>query len=132
MAASPQDSEQFDLDLSLSVLLKPIRIVYRPTEVQKLTNFFHVDNIKDETKFKARQQLDSLRQTLSQHQKNLLLQASKKMNQVLLKIEGPVLELPFSNNPAHLEDLAALGMSPLNEEKWSFAMGTLTVSNFEA
>lgn len=73
MAASVTDKEQFDINLSLSVLLKPVRMVYRPIEIEKLTNFFHVDNIKDETKFKAREKLDHLRQTFSQHQKNLLL-----------------------------------------------------------
>ena len=53
MAASLTDVEQFDVDLTLKVELKPIRIVYRPTEIEKLNNFFHVENIKDETKFKA-------------------------------------------------------------------------------
>lgn len=62
-SASP-DSEQFDVDLSLSIVNKPVRMVYRPAEVEKLQNFFFVDNIKDETKFKAREQLDSFKEQI--------------------------------------------------------------------
>jgi hypothetical protein len=36
MAASPTEEEQFDVDLTLDILLKPIRIVYRPSEIEKL------------------------------------------------------------------------------------------------
>lgn len=104
MAASLNDDQQFDVDLTLKIELKPIRIVYRPTEIEKLNNFFYVENIKDETKFKAQQKFDSLKSKLSEHQKNLLLQTNKKMNRINIDITCPVLELPFSNNPQTLEE----------------------------
>jgi len=108
--------------------LKPVRIVYRPTEVEKLNNFFYVENIKDETKFKAQQQLDSMKQKFKDHQKSLLLQSSKKMSKIRIDIECPVLELPFSNNPLVLEELTP---NCVNEEKWVFAMGNLSLTNYD-
>jgi hypothetical protein len=86
------------VDKSITVELKPVRIVYRPEEIARLQNFMHVDAIKEETKFKASARMDSLRQTLKQQQKMLLLHESKKLNKLSINVESPVLELPFSNN----------------------------------
>lgn len=58
----------------------------------------HVETIKEETKFKASARMDSLRETLKQQQKMLLLHESKKLNKLSITVESPVLELPFSNN----------------------------------
>jgi hypothetical protein len=110
--------------LSLYVNLKPVKITYRPSDIEKLNNFFHVENIKDETKFKAREKIDNLKQSITNHQRDLLLQACKKMNKLRFDIECPVLELPFSNNPQNEQDCRA-------NEKWTLVMGNLVVANYQ-
>ena len=54
-------ADEFDIDLDVYIIGKPARYIYRPSEVSKLANFFHVEDIKEETKLKAKQAYESLK-----------------------------------------------------------------------
>ena len=58
-------NDEFDIDLDVYVVGKPARYIYRPGEVNKLANFFHVENIKEQTRLKAKQAYESLKDKVS-------------------------------------------------------------------
>jgi len=38
-----------EIDLEISAVFNPVRFVHLPQELEKLTNFFYVEDLKDET-----------------------------------------------------------------------------------
>ncbi len=49
---SPLNLEE-EVDMEITAILRPIKIVYRPEQFAKLTDFFALENINDEVKQRA-------------------------------------------------------------------------------
>ena len=47
------ESRDLGIDMDISVVLQPIRLTYRPKEIEKLINFFYVEDLRPETRQKA-------------------------------------------------------------------------------
>jgi hypothetical protein len=51
---------EFKVDMDITTIWQPFRLVYRPLEIQRLTNFFVVTDLKPETLKQAKALRDSL------------------------------------------------------------------------
>ena len=57
----------------MSAVMKPIRMVHRPDQVAKLTDFFNFESIKDELKVKAQAKLNELKSRVNESSKKVLI-----------------------------------------------------------
>lgn len=87
--------------MEVTVVLQPIKLIYRPTEIEKLVNFFYVEDLKPEIKQQAASLKKSLTARFDSHLKQSLdmHELRKRKNKVKIVVTCPVLEVPFSNNP---------------------------------
>ena len=47
------NSREYQIDQDIDIVLEPIRLTYRPNEIEKLINFFSVSDLKPETHLEA-------------------------------------------------------------------------------
>ena len=47
---SDEAARDLSIDMEVTVILQPIKLIYRPTEIEKLVNFFYVEDLKPEIK----------------------------------------------------------------------------------
>jgi hypothetical protein len=50
-----------DVNYDLSIALKPIKIIYRPEETQRLITFFTFESMKDEVLYQAQAKMDQVK-----------------------------------------------------------------------
>ena len=88
--------------MDIDVEVSPVKLIYRPVEIERLMNFFQVEDLKPETRRKAYQLRKSLSSRFDNHLKQSLEmhELKKRKNKVKIAINCPVFELPFSNNPS--------------------------------
>lgn len=55
--------------MDVNVVLKPIKLIYRPAEIEKLINFFYVEDLRPEIAKKAQNFKRSLTQRIDSHYK---------------------------------------------------------------
>ena len=53
-------AKDYGIDNEINLVVQPIRLTYRPLEIQKLINFFYVDDLKPETRREAEKLKKSL------------------------------------------------------------------------
>lgn len=88
------------IDMEVGVVVQPIKLIYRPSEIEKLINFFYVEDLKPEIKQQAASFKKSLQNQFDSHLKKSLdmHELRKRKNKVKIEVICPLLELPFSNN----------------------------------
>jgi hypothetical protein len=93
--------KNYKIDMDVSVVVQPIKLTFRPMEIEKLINFFYVEDLKPETRSQAQKLKLSLTNRLNSHVKQSIEMHEwrKRKNKVKIEIICPVLEVPFSNNP---------------------------------
>ena len=110
------EAKDYGIDTDISVVVQPVRLSYRPAEIAKLINFFHVEDLKPEMRVEAERLRRSLASRFNSHVKQSIEmhELRKRKNKVKVEITCPVLEVPFSNNPQWIyEQMNGAGGSPL-------------------
>ena len=135
-AAGGQDTgaKDYGIDYDVNLIVQPIRLTYRPMEIQKLVNFFYVEDLKPETRREAEKLKRSLASKFQTHVKQSIEmhELRKRKNKVRVEITCPVLEVPFCNNPQWcFEQEDGPDAVYQVEEKWVIAMGDLLLTNFK-
>lgn len=57
---SSTTTRDLSIDMDISVLLQPIKLIYRPVEIERLLNFFYVEDLRPEMRKKAQSLKKSL------------------------------------------------------------------------
>ena len=61
--------KDFNIDMEINLVVQPIKLIFRPIEIEKLINFFYVEDLRPETRDQAEKLKRSLASRFNTHLK---------------------------------------------------------------